>query len=109
MMLTLTLTLKGSEHQIVLAFDTIKSADGARADLRNPDRCQGVMDDYGQIIDIRSDDIICMSLADVERHWEYRNAVSVIKLRAEHNFNLKLGADPTLQFLVGSAGPGFRK
>lgn len=103
-MITLTITLKSTDHQIVFAYDTQESLTS-----KGSIDCGMVVrtDDYGQEAKYMSDDVISTVLSDTEKHWEYRNAVSIIKLKAENDFNALLQADPSLRFLTGGIRPDF--
>lgn len=105
-MFTMTITLKHTEHQIVLAFDTMDSLLKVRSSTKDAKELV-LADDYGQAVQIPRDNIAGVEMTDVENHWKYRNKLSIIKLRAENDFNLALQSDPTLMFLVGGAGPSF--
>ncbi len=106
-MITLTVTLRSTSHQIVLAYDSETSmCDGAKELIEDG---PGLMlsDDYGQVAKMQRNDVASICTVDVEKHWEYRNKVSIIKLKAENDFNRLLNEQPDLRFLVGGVRPEF--
>lgn len=107
-MLTMTISFKHTDHEIVLGFETPTSAKAA---------CQKVpmagsvciSDDFSQNVDFKGEDVLCVTLMDPTEHWKLRNYLSLVKLRAENDFNMAIQKDPTLSMLVGGAGPRFGK
>lgn len=107
-MLTLTITLVDTIHQIVLGFQKQQAADEAIAHCRADTADEiTIEDDYGHSVDIAPRDIVSTVLTDPEEDWKFRNELSIIKLRAENDFNDRLSRDPTLKFLVGGARAEF--
>lgn len=109
-MITITFTIRGSEHQPVLAFDTdasLKRAVDQLAIESNGKTHISITDDYMQNLGCRRDDIVATVIADVEEHWKYRNKTEIIRLRAQNDYNQLLGQDPTLKFMVGGMRPKF--
>lgn len=107
-MFTLTVTFDSTTHQIVLGFESLKTAKQALEAI--PEKSSApttVVDDFGREASFRPSDVVSLVIGDVEEEWRQRNKISIIKLRAENNFNVLLNADPTLKFLVGGAGPRF--
>lgn len=106
-MLLLTITLEGTEHQIVLAFDTQAAVDDAETTLSQDTPLVVLADSYGQKCVFARGKIISITIVDVEQEWEYKNKVKVTGLRAENDFNMMVQADPTIKFLAGGRGPTF--
>lgn len=113
-MITLTVTLKDTPHQVVLAFETAASADlcrksmseqaGGDATLNTAIRTE---DDFGKSASWAFYSAVALEWCDLESYWDYRNKVSLIKLRAEAKFNIALGQDPSLAPMVGGVRPEF--
>lgn len=107
-MFTLTITFDNTTHQIVLGFESLKTAKQARESILDESESETtVVDDFGREASVRPSDVVSLVIGDVEEEWRQRNKISIIKLRAENDFNVLLNADPTLKFLVGGAGPRF--
>ncbi len=98
-MITLTITLKSTAHQIILAFDSEASIRSAEHKIVE-DGLMSMTDDYGQTASWAANDQVSASRQDIEQHWRYRNAISVFKLVAEKDFNLRLQQNPDLKYLL---------
>lgn len=94
-MITLTITFKGTDHQVVLAYKTPAAVQTALDAMASG----MVEDDYGQSVNFHPTDVINSVETDLEKHWKYRTLLQGIKLRAEADFNLLVEQDPTLKFL----------
>lgn len=106
-MYTLTVTLKGTRHQIVLGFETeAKMKEATRPGMSFGGRVT-MRDDFGQTASWEEKDAVGIVTHDPETHWKLRNALSVIALRAESNYRLVLEQDLSLRPYVGAVHPKF--
>ncbi len=111
-MLTLTITLKGTEHQITLAFNSMETRDAAARSINDMSQNSAIQfvqveDDYGQMATWERNSMLASLLTDAALHWKFRNKMTIIRAEAELALNQELGQRPDLKFLVGGARAEF--
>ncbi len=111
-MLTLTITLKGTEHQIVLVFNSMETRDAAARIINDMSQNPAIQfvqveDDHGQMATWERGSMLASVLMDPQQHWKFRNKMTIIRAEAELALNQELGQRPDLKFLVGGARAEF--
>ncbi len=105
---TITFILEGTSHQPVLAYLTPVNLKNMVDFLAKTDGNQHAVtldDDFGQVLHLPRGRIVSYMVQDLEEYWAYRGKLVIVKMRAEKACNAEMMADPSLNFLVGGAGP----
>lgn len=102
-MFLLTITLRGTDHQVVLAYATRETLQKTKDDLAKlEDHPVAVLqDDFGHAAFWQRADVVSMVFSDIEEDWEFRNEKNLAALRAEIAFQHQLERDPTLRPFIG--------
>ncbi len=108
-MFTLTFSFARTDHQAMLSFKSLAAVQAALETTKGADEDDtvAVKDDFGRHVSFKWCDLRCIVTEDVAKYWEGRNITSMIKLRAQHAFEMELKGDPTLSFLAGHQHPKF--
>ena len=107
-MITLTITLKSTAHQIVLGYKTSATAEQNLTEAIDKTGGDGVVcinDDYGQYAQYANSDVASIVKTDLDQYREYIVAKQAWKLRTETAFATYCQQNPDLAPFIGR-GPG---